>query len=78
MARVNKDIKFQMYISEKMDDRIAYYSDLQGVSKSEFVRNCIAQVMQGYSTSTDLVKEMVEKYGIAEFTKMLSGNSEEA
>ena len=78
MARVNKDIKFQMYISEKMENRIEYYADLQGISKSEFVRNCIAQVLQGYASGEDLLKGIVDKYGIEEFMKLAQAKEGEA
>lgn len=59
MARLNKDIKLQMYISEKMDDSIVHLSELMGVTKSEFVRMCIAQTVLGYEKSVELTRQMM-------------------
>lgn len=57
MARMKQDIKFQFYITEKMDDLISYYSELQGISRSDFVRMCISQTVMGYELSVRMLKE---------------------
>lgn len=61
MARKTKDIKFQMYISEKMDDSIVQVSELMGISKSEFVRMCVAQTLFGYNKGVEMAKEICEE-----------------
>lgn len=60
MARMKQDIKLQMYITEKMDDLISYYSELQGISRSDFVRMCISQTVMGYELSVKMIREEVQ------------------
>ena len=60
-ARLRQDIKLNMYISEKMDNQISYYAELQGVTRSEFVRTCISQTVMGYELSVKMIKEEMEK-----------------
>ena len=60
MARKYKDIKFSFYISETMDNDLEMMADLMGLSKSEFVRNCVATQIFGFKKSIDLAREMVK------------------
>lgn len=63
MKEYKKGIKFQMYISEAMDDSITQISKVMGVSKAEYVRMCVAQGSLGYENSINLMREFLLKSG---------------
>lgn len=52
-----KDVKYNLFVTSKMDNDIAIMSDMMGISKNEFVRMCLAQALLGYRTGIDMVKE---------------------
>ena len=52
-----KDVKYNLFVTSKMDNDIAIMSDMMGVSKNEFIRMCLAQALLGYRTGIDVVKE---------------------
>lgn len=61
MKEYKKGIKFQMYISEAMDDSITQIAKVMGVSKAEYVRMCVAQGNLGYENSIQLMREFLLK-----------------
>lgn len=52
-----KDVKYNLFVTSKMDNDIAIMSDMMGISKNEFVRMCLAQALLGYRTGIEVVKE---------------------
>ncbi len=52
-----KDVKYNLFVTSKMDNDIAIMSDMMGVSKNEFIRMCLAQALLGYRTGIEVVKE---------------------
>ena len=61
MKEYKKGIKFQMYISEAMDDSITQIAKVMGVSKAEYVRMCVAQGSLAYENSIQLMKDFLLK-----------------
>ena len=60
MAR-SKETRLQIYVTEKMNDDITEMSELMGISKTEFVRMCVANAVYGYRRSVDIAKAEVAK-----------------
>ncbi len=52
-----KDVKYNLFVTSKMDNDVAIMAELMGISKMEFVRMCLGQAMMGYKTGIDVVKE---------------------
>lgn len=55
-----KDIRIQLFITEKMDDRIADISELMGISKQDFCRTAIAHYLMSINTSINLTSGVLE------------------
>lgn len=56
-----KDVKIQLYITTKMDDKLDLIVDTMGLSKSEVIRYFIAQGCMGFDQSISLIRDNADK-----------------
>lgn len=54
-----KDVKYQVFVTAKMDDQVSQCAELMGMSKNEFIRYCLAQGVAGYNASVSLLRERI-------------------
>lgn len=66
MALEKRDVRLQVFITPKMDDKLDDIADIMGMSKNELVRYAIAQLCAGYETSIRLIKDEVAKGNIGQ------------
>lgn len=56
-----KDVKIQLYITSKMDDKLQFACDSLGLSKSEMIRYFIAQGCMGFDESIKMLRDNTDK-----------------
>lgn len=56
-----KDVKIQLYITTKMDDKLDLIVDTMGLSKSEVIRSFIAQGCMAFDQSISLIRDNADK-----------------
>lgn len=56
-----KDIKYQLYVTSKMDDKVQFIAESMGLSKSEVIRYFIAQGCMGFDQSISLIRDNADK-----------------
>ena len=56
-----KDVKIQLYITSRMDDKLDLIVDTMGLSKSEVIRNFIAQGCMAFDQSISLIRDNADK-----------------
>lgn len=61
MANLKKDIRLQIFVTEKMDDQIEDVAEIMGISKSDVVRYAVSLFCGSWNKSIELVKEFKEK-----------------
>lgn len=69
MAKTNyetkRDVRLQIFVTSKVDDRLDEMAEIMGLTKNELVRYFISQGLMGYDAGVKVLREQANKLSVA-------------
>lgn len=56
-----RDVRLQLFVTSKVDDRLDEMAGIMGLTKNELIRYFISQGLMGYDSGIKVLREQAEK-----------------